>query len=134
MPEVQKELSAKSLYPSLYRKSLTFLPRNFYHGETKSGRTKCVRGTNGAFYLERLMSMCQRITGIPNQPFFTVKETCGLLKFGRTTFYREADAGRLGVTKNGRKTLVSYRSLSKYCENLIDETNAFRSKNPGRWS
>ena len=92
------------------------------------------RWNEWAFYLERLMSMCQRITGIPNQPFFTVNETCGLLKIGRTTFYREVNAARLGVTKNGKNTLVSNGSLAKYCENLIDETNSFRSKNPGRWS
>ena len=65
---------------------------------------------------------------------YTIAKACELLGFGKTTLYKEKNAGRLLSVKVGRKTLIPQSSITLYIDNKIEEARQFRAQNPGRWS
>jgi len=73
-------------------------------------------------------------TNADQERLYTVAKACELLGIGKTTLYKERNAGRLLSVKVGRKTLIPQSSIILYIDNKIEDARQFRAQNPGRWS
>lgn len=49
---------------------------------------------------------------------FTVKEFLAWARISRTTFYKEANAGRIPIKKVGKRSLVLRSDAQKWLDNL----------------
>ena len=53
---------------------------------------------------------------------YTIPEACELVSLGRTKFYEEVKAGRIKLSKAGKKALVAHSELERYVKCLLEAT------------
>jgi excisionase family DNA binding protein len=55
---------------------------------------------------------------LSERPTLTVDEFCGMVGFGRSTFYKAVAAGDLKPRKYGKRTFVTQDEMKRFIENM----------------